>query len=148
MEKTERPYIVLDKVELSDRGDAYTMGTPNNWFINFRFKNVGKMPAICKKLVIKIADRDQVGDEPEYNGASEFKCKQAIASEEQFEGGGFGPDQEIRMKGSNPIIFHVFGRLTYTELTGEEHTTGFIVEVSPIPLTHSTPNKPKYEYYT
>jgi hypothetical protein len=54
-----------------------------------------------------------------------------VAQNTEFDTNEVGPSPEFAIKNGQPILFVVFGRLTYEELSGPVHHTGFAIEVSP-----------------
>lgn len=145
IEKTERPYLFVEKVRVRRRDPP---SVPNSWYISFQFRNVGRMPAIVKECIVRIEDRDNISEIPDYAKAVQLTCKETVASNKAFTTSEIGPAPEIRVKnGDDPVLFVVFGKITYTELTGKTHHTGFAVEVSPHIPAFSNFNKEGYDKY-
>ncbi len=142
--RIERPYLFVEKVRVRRRAP---LNVPNSWFISFQWRNVGRMPALVKECIIKFEDRDILPDVPDYTKASPLRCKQTVASNMTFMTGEIGPSPERGIKNGKPIRFIAFGRITYAELTGKVHKTGFAVEVSAHLPASSTFDNAAYEYH-
>ena len=88
---------------------------------------------------------DQLPKTPNYDLTFRGHAPRWLSTNETFDTRQMGP--AIRMKDGRPIQFVAFGRLTYKELNGREHHSGFAVEVSPhMPAAIGYPND-AYDYY-
>lgn len=84
---------------------------------------------------------------PDLSKMQDFGCQRIVAADRAFDTREIGPGEPKRMKGDKEVFFIVFCRLTYKDLSGTIHHTGFAVEVSPhMPVSSNYRNK-NYEYY-
>ena len=149
LSEVERPWVVVTSFghewrETSPGGSP----TPNAWFLSTRWKNVGRMPAIVDELVIKIQDMDTLPPTPDYSGVPPMGIERVIAPDtETTDTQPMGPGLGSGIKDGKPIRFVVFGRLTYKELNGRVHHTGFAVQVNPHFIGTNGYGNPAYEYW-
>lgn len=140
----ERPWIFLERIKVTRREPP---PIPNSWFIGFSLKNIGRTPAIIEDCIVRIEDIDTLPEFPSYENAFPLACNHTVAANIEFETSEIGKSPEGGMKNGKPINYVVFGRLTYKELNGKVHHTGFAVEVSPhLPAATGFRNK-NYTYY-
>lgn len=153
MEKTERPYIALDKI---DR-EARKSGDSDRWRIGFIFKNIGKMPAIIGKCNVKkikwedaIEKRRKNGDiifkAPDYSNLTKLGCSHTIASGSTFSTSGYSSDIIKHLNVAPSYI--VFGTITYTDLTKKPYETKFAIKFSSLNGVYEIFGKGDYEKYT
>jgi len=145
----ERPWLFIEKVRVERReGAPIKPELPNNWFISFIWRNVGRTPAVIEECAVKIEPKDELSEDPDYSNPSKFTCPSTVAAGADFETSKIGPGgDEKRVKDGNPINLTVYGRLTYTELNGTCHHTGFAMDVSPALPAASTHKNRRYEYF-
>jgi hypothetical protein len=139
----ERPWLFLEKVEIKARSQPPYV---NDWYIIFTFNNVGRMPAIIEECRIKFEDKDAMSPRPDYTRSSQLNIQGTVAQGCTFATGPVGPGPG-RLKNGQPIQLIAFGKLTYKELSGKLHNTGFAVAVSPTFPAFSGYSNPDYEYY-
>jgi hypothetical protein len=143
----ERPWLFIEGATIVRREPPGAPIIPNNWFIAFRCRNVGRSPAVIHECLVKFHDKDTLPPEPDYAGAIPIDTPRWISVNDPFDTRQLGPSPEHAVKDGQPIIFVAFGRLTYTELNGKIHHTGFAVEVSPHMAAFSGCANDAYDYY-
>jgi hypothetical protein len=144
----ERPWLFVEGATVS-RGELPNESmTANNWFITFRCRNVGRSPAVVDECITKLQDRSTLPSIPNYAEAVPCGIPRWVAPNEPFKTEPpFGPAPINGMKDAPAIQFIVYGRITYRELNGAKHHTGFAVAVSPhMPAFSSYPSD-AYNYY-
>jgi hypothetical protein len=140
----ERPWLFIEKVRIERRDPP---PVPNSWFISFVWKNVGRAPAIVEDFVLRIADPATLSEVPNYDGATSLDVRATFPPGEIGETRQIGPSPGPGGQDGTTIEFVVFGRMTYKELNGKVHHTGFAQQVSPhIPASVGYANK-AYEFY-
>jgi len=145
----ERPWLFMEKIRVERReGAPIQPKIPNNWYISFIWRNIGRSPALIEGCAFKIEETSRLPQKPDYSNASELTCPSSIAAGVEFETSRVGPAPEKGVKNGKPINLTVYGKLTYKELSGELHHTGFAVDVSPHLPAASTSKCKNYEYYT
>jgi hypothetical protein len=143
-ERMERPYLFIEKIPIRKRD---MIEVPNSFWISFIWRNVGRMPALIKGCVFKIEDVDTLPPIPDYTNASPLNTVCTVAANETFTTNEFGPAPEKGIKNGKPIQFIIYGKLTYAELNGKIHHTGFAIEVSQHLPACRTYNKDAYEWH-
>jgi hypothetical protein len=127
--RLERSWLFVDKYRLSS-DDGYA--TPNNWTIVLRWRNVGRAPAVVEEFILKILDIDALPPMPDYSDASLIVCNaHAVMPGQVFVTQRVGPSSAIAMKNGKPVRFVTFGKITYRQLSGVRHSTGFALSVAP-----------------
>jgi hypothetical protein len=147
LSEVERPWLFIEGATISRRempGEQPLI--PNHWYISFRCKNVGRMPAVTEECIIKLVDKDEIASTPDYSGPFAFQVPRWVSQGDAFDTRKMGPAPP-GMKDGKPIMFIVYGRLTYRELNGKPHHTGFAVEVSPHMAAFSGHPNDAYDYY-
>ena len=144
----ERSWLFIESVRVVRReGAPIQPEIPNNWYISFVWRNVGRAPALIKDCILKIEDRDALPPIPDYSNSSPLTCQQTLSSDKTFETNQIGPSHDKRVKAEKPIRLIAYGKLTYKDLSGKEHHTGFATEVSAhLPAANTYENE-AYEYY-
>ena len=144
----ERPWLFLEAVRVSRREGAPINPTlPNNWWISLRWRNVGRAPAVIEECIIFFEPTDQIPVVPNYSNPSTLSCPHTVAKDIPFDTPEIGPAEIKRTRNGEPVNLTVYGRLTYKELNGETHHTGFIVDVSPHFPVYSVHKNKNYDYY-
>lgn len=138
----ERPWLFLEGATVSRRELPGQALVPNNWFIKLHWKNVGRAPALIVECTFQIAPKEKIADEPAYDQRSQLSCPRTVPVGGTIETTEVGP-----APGKHEYLVF-YGKLTYTELSGKRHTTGFAVEVSPHIAAFNPHNNDKYDYYT
>lgn len=145
LSEVERPWLFIEGATVSRRDLPGEPMEPNNWFISFRCRNVGRTPAVVEECIIQLHDKDQLPETPHYDLTFRGPVPRWLSANETFDTHPMGP--AIRIKDGRAIQFVVFGRLAYKELNGKEHHSGFAVEVSPhVAAFWGYPND-AYDYY-
>jgi hypothetical protein len=70
-----------------------------------------------------------------------------VAQNTGFETNEVGPARGAGTRNGQAIFFVLFGRLTYKDLSGTIHHTGFAVEVSPHMAAFIPHHNKAYDYY-
>lgn len=145
----ERPWIFISQARVVRReGVPINPNLPNNWYISFVFKNIGRTPALIKTCVTTIAIKGELLEFPNYEGCNELVTQSSLSASESFETDQFGPSPEKTIINGETANLVVYGKITYTQLNGTEHETGFAVDVSPNFPAFSTFAKKNYEFFT
>ncbi len=141
----ERSWLFIDRYRLTS-DDGYA--TPNSWTVVLRWRNVGRAPAIVEEFVLKISDIDALAPTPDYSSAGLLVCHaHAVAPGQTFVTQRVGPSPAIAMKDGKAVHFVLFGRITYRQLSGARHVTGFAMSVSPHAPTASVLRNDAYNYW-
>lgn len=144
----ERPWLFMEAVRVERlEGAPIQPAIPNNWYISFRWRNVGRAPAVIEDCVIKIEPTDSLPDVPDYGNGSQLTCPATVAKDVEFETSQVGPGDEKRVRNGEVVNLTAYGRLTYRELGGVLHHTGFAMDVSPNLPAASTHRNKEYDYY-
>ncbi len=144
----ERPWLFIDKIRVERReGAPIKPDLPNNWWISFIWKNIGRSPAFIESCIFNIESTDNLSEIPDYTNAGELTCPSTIAAGAEFETNKVGPAPEKGIKDGKPINLSVYGKLIYKELDGTQHHTGYAVDVSPHLPCASTSKCKNYEYH-
>lgn len=139
----ERPWLFLQGARITWR-DSHTPPAPrlpNDWFISLKWKNVGRMPALVEDCIFKFADKASLPTSPDYSDAGHLRCPGTVAPNEEVDTTVVGPAPGR----PNELVF--FGRITYKELNGKLHHTGFALEVAPHMPTFDRHANDAYDYY-
>ena len=130
--RRERPWLFLEGATVSRRELPNQPIVPNDWYIKLRWKNVGRSPALIERCEFKLVDKEAIPTQPDYSNSADLMTVAMAAPDTTFETNEIGPGRGIGItKDGKPVFFVFFGRLTYKELSGTVHHTGFAVEVSP-----------------
>lgn len=144
----ERPWLFLEGATVRRRDVAAgTPIVPNDWFIKLHWRNVGRSPAIVERCEFKLIDKDVVSARPDYSNSQDLLTAAMVAQNTGFETNEVGPAPGSGTKNGQAIIFVLFGRLTYKDLSGAIHHTGFALEVSPHMPAFSPHHNRAYDYY-
>jgi hypothetical protein len=143
----ERPWLFLEGATISRRELPGQEIISNNWYIKLRWKNVGRSPAVIERCEFKLVDKDIIPAQPDYSNPGDLLTVAMVAQDTGFETNEVGPGPSIGTKNGQPVFFVFFGRLTYKELNGKLHHTGFAVEISPHIAAFSPHNNRAYDYY-
>ena len=121
----ERPWIFRDIVTVTWRN---TPGVRyNDWTISLKWKNVGRMPAMITECVFEIEEVGNLPARPDYRLAHHLNIVGSLTVGQDFDTNPVGPatgDTVMR-----ELVF--FGRLTYREMNGTEHHSGFGLRLVP-----------------
>lgn len=144
----ERPWLFMEATHIERReGAPIQPELHNNWWISFKWRNVGRAPAVIESCIFKIEPTDLLPESPDYSSTSELGCPSTVAKDAEFETRKVGPGEEIRVRDGEPVNLTVYGKLTYKELNGAIHNTGFAIDVSPaLPAVNTNKNK-EYEFF-
>ncbi len=144
---TERPWIFVLGAHIKRREDGDGPRIPNNYWIEFKCKNIGRAPAVIEEFVVRYMDESVAPDIPDYSNPIFMRCPRTVAVDTEFETNRFGPASQPDTPIENAAEYVFYGRITYRELNGTQHHTGFSIVVSPLmPATTSFP-KDAYDYY-
>jgi hypothetical protein len=148
----ERPWIVLEGalVRRREMGFEDEPLLPNNFFIKFKFRNVGRTPAMIDDVVVELADKREIGPEPTFTERSlHLRGAATLAADGTFDANEFGPGPQSKDVATKDVIFYViFGKVSYREPNGRQHATGFAVEVSPHMAAFSSYPADAFTYWT
>lgn len=136
----ERPWLFIEGATVSRRELPGQALIDNNFWIEFRCRNVGRIPAVVEECIIKFEEKSKLGLAPDYSNAVPLSTQRWASPNEPFETGKVGP-------GPRPGMLVAYGRITYSELNGKTHRTGFAVEVSPHIAAFSGYPNTAYDYY-
>lgn len=143
----ERPWLFVEGATVKRREIGTQAPIPNNWYISFRCRNVGRSPAVIEECIVVFADKDTLPPKADYVGAAPLDTQRWASPNEPFDTREIGPSPTRGTKSGKPIEFVAYGRITYTELNGKKHHTGFAVSVSPHIAAFSSYNNDAYDYY-
>jgi hypothetical protein len=113
--------------------------------IKLHWRNIGRSPAIVIDCIFKIIEESALGPTPDYSGAHPLAIRRTIAVDALAETTEVGPAPIGNARRGAQLVF--FGRLTYTELNGTEHHTGFALKVAPNLPAYAQYQNPNYDYY-
>jgi hypothetical protein len=104
------------------------------------------MPAMLGDLIFKIEDVRKLGAAPDYSGAQHLPIVTSLATRAAFETQPVGP---VGTAPPAPAIQYVFfGKLTYREMNGQPHESGFALMLGPHFAVACDYNSDAYNYYT
>jgi hypothetical protein len=135
----ERPWLFSEGVTITARREP---PYENNWFIQFHFKNVGRMPAIVEACAVKFGERALLPPMPDYSNEAAIDISRTFAVGESAVTRAMGP---ALLGHSREMV--AYGRLTYVELNGKRHSTGFAYAVSPMFPASAIYASDAYSYY-
>jgi hypothetical protein len=145
--RTNRPWIFLKGATIRRRELPNQAITPNYWFIKLHWRNIGRSPAIVERCEFKLVDKNIIAAHPDYSNSLDLTTPAMIPQDIEFETNEFGPAPEAGTKKGEAVQLVLFGRLTYKELSGIIHHTGFALEISPhMPAYVPHPNR-AYDFY-
>lgn len=90
---------------------------------------------------------DELPEVPDYGNPLPALWVDILAANKTFISGGFGPSEPTATKDGKAVIFAVYGRITYFDLSGKECHTGFGVDCSPHMNATTTLKNQAYTYY-
>lgn len=140
----ERPWLFLQGATVSRRENPGEALVPNNFFIKLRWKNVGRAPALVDSCTFVFEDEKKMTPHPDYSKAGQLSTNGTISVDEECETNEIGPSPTAETAN---ITFVMYGRITYTELNGKKHETGYAVHISPHIAAFSRYNSDAYDYY-
>lgn len=143
----ERPWIFVEKAHIKRREDKGQPILPNFWWISFVCRNVGRAPAIVEECLVKIQDITTLPEVPDYTDPIHLRCPATVGTGVDFETSIIGRPGEPGIDPSKATRFVVYGRITYKELNGKAHHTGFAVEVSAMMAATIPYFNNAYDYY-
>ncbi|HXM80517.1 MAG TPA: hypothetical protein VN929_01180 [Burkholderiales bacterium] len=144
----ERPWIFFEATHVQRREHPGEPMIPNNFFISFVCRNVGRAPAIIEACFAKIQNITTLPEIPDYSAPIiPLRCPATVATNVDFETSAFGPAPQPGIDPNSAIRYVVYGKMTYKELNGTVHHTGFAVEVSPHMAAASAYSSNAYDYY-
>jgi hypothetical protein len=147
----ERPWLFLQATKIIWRDTPLPAGATggaavgtrvlNDWFITLKFRNIGRMPAVIEACAFKIEDKASLPQVPDYSNSSFLGTPRTVRSGDIIETQSVGPSPGR----PDPLVF--YGRVTYKELNGRTHHTGFALEMSWYFPACSPYNNDAYDYY-
>ena len=143
----ERPWIFVQGTHIRRRDEYGNDLTPNNFFISFLCKNVGRAPATIEECIIKFTNKSSISELPDYADAILIQCPEHASVGDDFETHPIGPTPETGIDPNMATTYVAFGRLIYKELNGRSHTSRFAVEISPMMAACSTYGGDAYNGY-
>jgi hypothetical protein len=143
---TQRPWLFLEGATVRRRDLPGQPIEPNAWYIKLHWKNIGRSPAMIERCEFKLVDKDIIPAQPDYTGSHDLSTVAMAAQDTEFETNEVGPGN-VTTKNGQPILFVMFGRLTYRELNELIHHTGFALEVSPHIAAFNPHYNRAYDYY-
>jgi hypothetical protein len=142
----ERPWLFLEGATVRPRDPRTMTIIQNNWYIKLHWKNLGRSPAIVTDCIFKLIEFSTVGPEPDYTGALPLTLQRTIGVGESVPTNEVGPARKSTEGVEGPeLIF--FGRLTYSELNGKIHNTGFALRVAAAIPAYARYENKDYDYY-
>ena len=146
-----RPLLQLDGVSVSRRAGAGA-DRQGGFFVKLKWKNVGSAPALIEACVVSCDALEWLPKQPDYAAAVAIATPRSLKPEAAFETGGFGPALAARagdvrnVANAAPRRVAVYGRLTYRDVAGRRHVTGFSMEVAPDAQAMRRLAAPAYDY--
>lgn len=144
-----RPLLQLDGISVSRRAGADPVG---GFFVKLKWKNVGGAPAVIEDCVVSCDALERLPKQPDYAAAIAIATPRGLKPNAAFETGGFGPAVAARagdvrnVANGAPRRVAVYGRLTYRDVAGRRHVTGFSMEVAPDAQSLRRLAAPAYDY--
>ena len=145
--RLERPWLFLEGATVSRRDIQGQPPIPNSWFAKLRWKNLGRSPAIIERCEFKLADKDTIPTQPDYSDPGDLLTPAMVAQNTEFDTNDVGPASHVTTKDGQPVQFVFFGRLTYKDLSGVLHHTGFAIEIAPHMAAFIPHHNRAYDYY-
>lgn len=123
----ERPWIFLEKHRVERREGAPIKPTLlNNYYISLLFKNNGRSPAFIDSLAVKFIEKKDLPETPDFSTCTTLlRSAATLAPGDDFESGQVGPAP------GKDTQYTIYGWLTYRDVAGGKHHTGFAIDVSP-----------------
>lgn len=139
----ERPWIFLEGVRMRSRGENNAgPRVPNNVWLSLQFKNNGRSPALITGIAVHLERTTDLPEVPDYARCNAtLVCPAALAAEKEFETNEIGPapGEDVQMT--------LWGRLTYSDVAGVEHHTGFAIDFSQWMPASSTNKNRAYDHH-
>ncbi len=139
----ERPWIFLEKHRIVRReGAPIQPSLLNNYWISLSFRNNGRSPAFITNLAFKITETNELPAVPDYSSCTNtLRCPATLAAGKMFESNQVGPSP------GKDVQYTIFGKLTYKDMAGIEHHTGFAIDISPHLPAASTNRNELYDFH-
>lgn len=139
----ERPWIFLEGVSIRSRDqDNAGPRVPNNVWLSLQFKNNGRSPALITGIVVHLERTTDLPEVPDYARCNAtLVCPAALAADKAFETNKIGPapGEDVQMT--------LWGRLTYSDVAGVRHHTGFAIDFSQWMPASSTNKNQAYDHH-
>jgi hypothetical protein len=145
--RLQRPWLFLLGATIRRREIEGEQIASNNWYIKLHWKNVGRSPALIERCEFKFVDKNLIPKRPNYSDSGDLATVSMAPQDSEFETNEVGPGPTLSMKDGKPIQLVCFGRLSYKDLGGDLHHTGFALEVSPHIAAFVPHYNPAYDYY-
>jgi hypothetical protein len=141
----ERPWLFLQGATVRRRENPGQALIPNNFFIKLRWKNIGRAPALVESCTAVFADEKKLAPHPDYSKTGPLSTNGTISVDEECDTNEIGPAATAE---NAQITYVMYGRITYTELNGKRHETGYALHISPHIAAFSRYSVDAYDYYT
>lgn len=139
----ERPWLFLDAVKIERRDHEGRSPIPNNYFVTLRWKNIGRSPAVIHNCGFVFEDYTKLAENPDYSRCSPLGAPRTVAVGENFETNPVGPVPGPK----NTQELAMWGRVTYAELGGRKHNSGYAIRISPHTDASVAVGWDSYDYY-
>ena len=144
----ERPWVFIKGAHIKRRENQGEPRIPNYYWISFVARNVGRTPAIVEECIVKVHDSKAAPDIPDYGEPTiHLRCPATVEVGAEFETSAFGPPSQPGVNLEDATEYVIYGRITYRELNGKEHRSGFSFQVSSIMPASTNFPKQAYDYY-
>lgn len=145
---SDRPWIFPREVHIQDRNSSATLHIPNNFFFSVCLENAGNSPAFPQECVIKFGNEDSLPATPDYTGATRVSTRSVMVKGDlKFETNPLGPVANQIPPGATIPQKIAYGYITYKDVNGRVHKTGFAYMIAPMGASALAWNQPAYEYY-
>jgi len=102
---------------------------------------------MVERCEFKLIDKSIAPSQPDYSNSADLSAPAMVAQDTKFETTEVGPGPTAGMRNGQPVQLVFFGRLTYKDLSGNTHHTGFAIEVSPHIAAFIPHHNKAYDYY-
>lgn len=139
----ERPWIFLEGVRMRSRAQN-NLGprVPNNVWLSLKFKNNGRSPALITGIAVHLERTIDLPEVPDYARCNAtLVCPASLAADNEFETSEIGPAP------GDDVQMTLWGRLTYSNVAGVEHPTGFAIDFSQWLPASSTNKNRAYDHH-
>jgi hypothetical protein len=141
----ERPWIFRSTVQMTPRGTPDV--SANDWWISITWKHVGRTPALITACEFRFQDIEALTDSPDYSQCEQVGVRPSLAAGEDFPTPPVGLGRHRMRPDGTARQVVMYGRLTYTDMAGREHHSGFALELNPKPKGGIEHRNPAYNYY-
>jgi hypothetical protein len=139
--QVERPWLALTETEISWE---YSNGRERPR-LALGFKNIGRMPAIIVKCEYRSEDLASAPARPDYSNVETAGGNlRVLAPGDTTTTAEIGAPDNINM---SPSGYLLFGQVVYRDLPGNEHHTGFVVQIVENKRQTFVPQRVGYEWF-